>query len=266
MPRKILKQLEDYMRVGKADLHIHSNHSDGRPSIEEILDFVQNKTDLDVIAITDHDTIDGALHARELHRHGNYRFDLIIGEEVSASDGHIVALFLKKTIEPHLSATETIKQIKEQGGLSIAVHPFYHTKLINTNMIVMNGIGVKNLFKNHHQLDAVEIVNATPSLADENLTAAVINRAMLFRAETGSSDAHILDAIGRAYTAFEGKTSEDLKKAIKSRQTQAIYTGWTFLALLKYLWFFIPIGIRLLWFNFYRKHEIANHLNKEIDE
>ena len=255
MPHKILKQLEDYMRVGKADLHIHSNFSDGKPSIDEILEYVQDKTDLDVIAITDHDTIEGAVYAKEVHRRGDYRFDLIVGEEVSSIEGHIIGLFLHHPIKPGLSAAETIDKIKEQGGLSIAVHPFYHTKLLNTKMVVMNGIGVKCIFQNHHHLDAIEIVNATPTLADENLGAAIMNRAMLYRAETGSSDAHILEAIGRAYTAFEGKTSEDLLKTIKERQSQAIYAGWTFLSLLKYLWFFVPIGFRLLWFNLFRVHE-----------
>lgn len=52
--------------LGKADLHIHSNYSDGKNSIEEILEFVETKTDLDVIAITDHNTIEGALLARQV--------------------------------------------------------------------------------------------------------------------------------------------------------------------------------------------------------
>lgn len=266
MPYKILKQLEHYIRVGKADLHIHSNYSDGKPSIEEILDYVEDSTDLDVIAITDHDTIEGALYAKALHRNKEYRFDLIIGEEVSAIEGHVLAINIREAIPAKLPVNEVLRRVKEQGGIAIAAHPFYHTKLINTHMVVMNGIGTKSLFKNHHNLDGIEIVNATPTLADENLAAAVMNRAMLFRAETGSSDAHILAAIGRAYTAFEGKTSEDLIRSIKKHQCQAIYTGWTFLSLIKYLWFFIPIGFRLLWFNIFKTHEDADSLIKTLSE
>jgi len=51
---------------GKADLHIHSDHSDGLAKIPEIMEFVQNHTDLNVIAITDHNTIEGALFAKSL--------------------------------------------------------------------------------------------------------------------------------------------------------------------------------------------------------
>ena len=93
-----IKNIEKHTRthLGKADLHIHSNCSDGKPSIEEILEYVEHKTDLDVIAITDHDTIDGALLAQELMKRKKYRFEVIIGEEISTKRGHIIGLFLKK--------------------------------------------------------------------------------------------------------------------------------------------------------------------------
>ena len=52
--------------LSKADLHIHSNFSDGAESIDEILEYVQEQTDLAVIAITDHDTIKGALLAKKI--------------------------------------------------------------------------------------------------------------------------------------------------------------------------------------------------------
>ena len=45
-----------------ADLHIHSNHSDGKDSVKEILN-VAIKKQLDVISITDHDTLNGSLEA-----------------------------------------------------------------------------------------------------------------------------------------------------------------------------------------------------------
>ena len=51
---------------GLADVHMHTTFSDGTGTVEEVLGFVERYTPLDVIAITDHDTIDGALHARDL--------------------------------------------------------------------------------------------------------------------------------------------------------------------------------------------------------
>ena len=47
----------------KADLHIHSNVSDGMASVADIMEFTQENTDLDLIAIADHDRVDGSLEA-----------------------------------------------------------------------------------------------------------------------------------------------------------------------------------------------------------
>lgn len=242
-----VKKVERYFGLGKADYHIHSNHSDGKPAIEEILEYTENKTDLDVIAISDHDTIEGGLQAVEIAKSKNYRFDIVVGEEISTTDGHIVGLFLTSAIEPNKSSGQTVAEIKKQGGLAIASHPFQHTKFSDESMITMDGIGTKNLFDLRFTLDGVEIVNATPTLSDENVAVTAFNRAVLRIAETGASDAHILEAIGMGYTVFEGKSTDDFRRAIKKHQTQAIYGRWTALALLKYLYFFIPLGLRLLW-------------------
>src|SRR5215213_5008901 len=53
-------------RPGKADLHMHTSLGDGLASVEQIFDYVENYTDLDIIAITDHDDSRGALQALEL--------------------------------------------------------------------------------------------------------------------------------------------------------------------------------------------------------
>ena len=241
------RKLEKFIGLGKADYHIHSNFSDGQPNIEELLQYVEDKTDLDVIAISDHDTIKGAVLAKKIATEKNYRFDVIVGEEVSSIDGHIVGLFLTEKIEQGKSAKDTVSEIRKQGGVAIAPHPFQHTKFSNDRMITMDGIGSKKLFDLRFDLDGVETVNATPTLFDENVGATTLNRSMIHAAETGGSDAHIKEAIGMGFTVFQGKTAEDFRIAIKSRQTQAIYGRWTILALLKYLYFFIPVGFRLLW-------------------
>lgn len=229
-------------------MHIHSNYSDGRATIAEILDYVEKETDLDIIAISDHDTTEGALEAQRIAKEKNLGFEVIIGEEVSTKDGHILALFLEEKIAPHMSVKKTIAEIHRQNGIAIAPHPFQHTRLKNPKMTVMNGIGLKNLVASKNTLDAVETVNGTPTLSDENIKAKFINATILFCGETGSSDAHILEAIGKGYTLFEGKTAKDLKKDLRLHQTKAMSRRWTPLALFKYLFFFIPIGLRLAFY------------------
>src|SRR3977135_2881542 len=69
-------------RIGKADLHIHTSLGDGIASVQQIFDFVENYTDLDIIAITDHDDVRGAMQALELAEKGHYRFKVIPGNEI----------------------------------------------------------------------------------------------------------------------------------------------------------------------------------------
>lgn len=241
-------------KLYKADVHIHSCYSDGRPSVKEILDYVQNYTDLDVISISDHDTLEGAYEAKKIMAAGNYRFELILGEEITSQDGHILGLFLQNEIPGGLNAEETVKAIHAQGGVAISAHPFERSSWNNKDLPIMHGIGFGTLLQLNNKLDGLEVINATPFLGNENYRASLMNKTFIFQAEIGSSDAHIVQAIGQGYTLFEKDNnlanislSAQLKNAILLHQTRAMHNKWTLLALLKYLFFFMPKGLRILW-------------------
>lgn len=104
--------------MGCADLHIHTIYSvDGTASVPTVLKYAAHHTDLDVIAITDHDEISGALQACELAV--QYGIDVIPGIEISSRDGHILGLWLEANIQAGLSAAETVQRIGDQGAYSI---------------------------------------------------------------------------------------------------------------------------------------------------
>ena len=123
--RKQMTQNQAYYSglSGRADLHMHSTFSDGLGTIQQILHHAQHNTDLNVIALTDHNVVEGALRARDLWARGNYRFDFIVGEEISTREGHMLALFIEKRIPPDLSIERSIDLVHEQGGLAIVAHP-----------------------------------------------------------------------------------------------------------------------------------------------
>ncbi len=241
--------------LGKADLHIHSNYSDGKNSIEEILEFVETKTNLDVIAITDHNTIEGAILARQVAKEKDYRFKVIIGEEISTKLGHIVGLFLRERVAPGMSVSKTLEAIKTQNGLAIAPHPFFRTKMRSQTDPIMNGIGLVNLIKHKQMIDGIEEINATPTLSRENLQASFVNNTLLFKAEIGASDAHIKDIIGKGITEFEGKTLEDLSRSIKNCRTKAISAHKNFSSMLRYGLFFLPKGLRILFYTLFNRQK-----------
>lgn len=214
--------------LGRADLHMHTTASDGWPTPHELVDHVARRASLNVIAVTDHDTIEGALIARE-HAAKRARFQVIVGEEVSSRDGHIVALFLERRVRPGLSAAATVDAIHDQGGLAIAVHPFWRThKHARTKPV--HGVG---WLAAELDFDAIEVENATPGFYVVNQLAHHLNLG-LGAAELGSSDAHILDAVGRAFTEFAGKTPEELRTAIESGATVARRQRYRAVGLMRY--------------------------------
>ncbi|MFQ5472594.1 MAG: PHP domain-containing protein, partial [Dehalococcoidia bacterium] len=75
-------------RLGKADLHVHTSASDGMADASALLDYVEEHTDLDVVAITDHDDIRGAWRAREVWANRRYRFEVVTGIEITSIQGH----------------------------------------------------------------------------------------------------------------------------------------------------------------------------------
>jgi predicted metal-dependent phosphoesterase TrpH len=212
---------------GRADLHMHTTFSDGWPEPRELVEHARS-TGLDVIAITDHDTIEGALRAAE-HAAGRRGLEVVVGEEVSSRDGHIVGLFLERRIRPGMSAAATVHAIHDQGGLAVAVHPFWRTQRRSRGGPV-HGVG---WLAAELDFDAVEVENATPGFYLFNQLARRLH-AGLGSAEVGGSDAHILDAVGRAYTEFAGKTGRTLRTAIESGSTLAGRRRYKAVGLMRY--------------------------------
>lgn len=198
----------------KADIHIHSDHSDGLARIPEIMEYVQNCTDLKVIAITDHNTIEGALFAQSLSE--LYDIEVVIGEEVSSKEGHVIGLFLTHEVPAGMSAQDTVSAIEAQGGIAVIPHPF-------SSQGVFGPFG-RNLLAgavNDWAFHALEVYNSLPFLAWANRVAARMFAGGHGIAATGGSDAHLLEAVGKGYTLFRGTTAEDLRQSILKLETRA---------------------------------------------
>ncbi len=202
-------------KLGRADLHMHSTYSDGLGTIQQILDYAQRQTNLAVIALTDHDVIEGALRAREIWSRGNYRFDFVVGEEISTKSGHLLALFIEKHIPPRLSMEESIDLIHAQRGLAIVAHPLNQLFRHSCPRSVLNRIKASH----NVWLDAIETWNASFCGIYANRVAMQSNRENYGWPELGNSDAHTLRAIGSGCTWFAGNNAQDIRAAIEEGQT-----------------------------------------------
>ncbi|HEX6488687.1 MAG TPA: CehA/McbA family metallohydrolase [Candidatus Dormibacteraeota bacterium] len=216
-------------RRGTADLHLHTNFSDGWPTPAQLIRHVSHNTELDVIAVTDHDRIEGALEAAELAAAFS-RPHVIVGEEVSSRDGHIVGLFLERRVRPGMSAAATIDAIHAQGGVAFAAHPFWRTARAVRGHGAVHGVG---WLAAELDFDAIEVENSTPGFLPFNVLARRLQTGSRI-AELGNSDAHILDAVGRAYTTFPGATAQELRQAIESGRTRAKRRRYEAMGLMRY--------------------------------
>lgn len=207
---------------GLADLHMHTNYSDGTGSVEEVLAFAQQHTTLDVIAVTDHDTIEGALRARDLVAKGKYRFEVIVGEEISTREGHLLALFLHKPIAPNQSIERSIELIREQDGVAIVAHPFNRVFRHSVQRSVMNRL----LRQPELHPDGIETLNGSFAGIGSSQLAMSLARNVYHWAETGGSDAHTPTAVGCARTVFAGKSAAEVRVAIERRETAPMGAFW----------------------------------------
>jgi len=194
----------------KIDLHIHTLFSsDSLNNFQDIIRYAKLRN-LDGVAITDHNTVRGALEFIRTYK----RKDLIIipGIEVSTSCGHILGINVTEDVPKGLDPLETVELIHEAGGIAIAAHPYaLHKESFVRNRSSLD-VG----------LDGVEVVNS--SVFPFYLSVALCKRfaAKHNLPETGGSDSHFPEAIGLAYTNIYAQSSlEEIVEAIRKGRVNA---------------------------------------------
>ena len=211
-----------------AEFHCHSAYSsDCQTDIAGLIEYAR-ELGLDRLAITDHNTIAGALLAKELAP------DLIIvGEEVQTARGELIGYFIKDEIPRGLSVRETLRRLKDQGAFISVPHPFD---------LMRHGWRQSELLELLPDVDALEVFNARclrESYNDQALAFARQNRTSML----AGSDAHALGEIGLALTHLpEFRTADDLRIAVKDTVIDgsilskldhlktSLKTGWSKLA------------------------------------
>jgi predicted metal-dependent phosphoesterase TrpH len=188
--------------VLKADFHMHTHFSPDSEVAPEKLVKRCIEVGLNCIAVTDHNTTEGAFRVKEIAP-----FMVIIGEEVGTSEGEVTGLFLQETIPRGLPPLETAKRIKEQGGLVSLPHPFdrFRSEVITTT-------GIEDVLP---YADIVEVFNSRNSMDADNRAAHDFAREHNLLT-SGVSDAHTTIELGRTYVTmpeFDG-TPEGFKAAL----------------------------------------------------
>ncbi|WP_174589698.1 PHP domain-containing protein [Methanocella conradii] len=186
------------------DLHVHTSYSqDGLSSVEEVLKAAA-AAGLDGVAITDHDTTAGAIHALEIVDRVAPGLLVIPGIEVSTRSGHLIVLGITRDIPARMSVQETIKEAKRLGGTIVVPHPYNRPR---HGMPIPEGA------------DAAEVYNSRHILGLHNRIALRRARDLGLPGVAGS-DAHQASLVGSAITLIKAdKTVNSVLESIKQGKT-----------------------------------------------
>ena len=180
----------------RVDLHSHTMWSgDSTTTPDELLDAVV-ACGIDVLCITDHNAIRGALEVA-----ANLPCRVIVGEELKTHAGEIIGLFLNERVPIGVQPREAARLIRDQGGLVYIPHPFDPMRR-NLEESAMRDLANDGL------IDAIEVLNAKTSLKSLNAKAAAFAEEFDLAGGAGS-DAHVPLALGAAYVEmpdFDGPT------------------------------------------------------------
>jgi len=172
----------------KCDLHVHTSYShDGESSVEACLKRAKERG-LDAIAITDHDTTEGAVYALKC----DSPVLVIPGIEISTADGHLIALGITEIIPRDLPFEESVARAHAAGALCIIPHPYHKWR---------HGAALK-------VKDAISMVDAVESFNSRYITGAANRKAARRAAQShkpcvAGSDAHNARYVGYGITAVD---------------------------------------------------------------
>ena len=202
----------------KVDFHVHTCYSrDSFTSLEAVMEACR-KRGLDKVAITDHNTVAGALAMREMAP------DLVIvGEEIKTRVGEIMGYFLEEEVPKGLPLQEAIARVREQDGVVGVPHPL--------DRLRREAIGMTHLLTIIEQVDLLEVFNARTIFPADNRRALELARQHGLLATAGS-DAHIAWEIGQAYVEMPAFNDQDefLRSLAQGRVVGSLTNPLTHLA------------------------------------
>jgi len=207
----------------KMDSHIHSEYSpDSKSKLKDIFKVAKSRN-IDIIAISDHNTVDGSKEARRLTK----KDDLLVipSIEISSIEGHILGFGCEEKIDRNLPAAETIDLIHDQSALAIIPHPYCFYR---------HGLLCKADYKDL-KIDAIETKNARFIVGYCNNKAKNLSKNENLPS-LGASDAHYFKFVGDCYSKIDcEKDIDSVLKSIKKGKVEAFGKGTSNIKLSKYL-------------------------------
>jgi predicted metal-dependent phosphoesterase TrpH len=175
----------------RVDLHLHSHYShDGQSSLQELIQRCA-EIGLDRIALTDHNTVEGAQALAKLAPEL-----AIVGEEAKTREGEVIGLFISNLISPYLPPEEVMDRIHGMGGLTYMPHPLDRSRA---------HFSPERIVELADRIDIIETYNAWCDPAANEATARLAKD--LGKVAATGSDSHAARELGRSWMEMEAYTT-----------------------------------------------------------
>ncbi len=174
----------------RVDLHLHSDYShDGQSTIEELIARCA-ECGLDRIALTDHNTVQGALALARLAPEL-----AIVGEEAKTREGEVIGLFINKRLPPYLAPEEVMDLVHGMGGIVYVPHPLDRNRAHFSADRIIELAGRIDIIETYNPWCDASANQAAARLADE-----------LGKVVATGSDSHAAHELGRSWMEIDDYT------------------------------------------------------------
>ncbi|HEX9364102.1 MAG TPA: PHP domain-containing protein [Candidatus Dormibacteraeota bacterium] len=175
------------------DLHLHSDFShDGKSSLDELVARAR-ACGLDRIALTDHNTIEGAVNLVQMEPEL-----AIAGEEIKTLEGEVIGLFITSRVSPFLAAEDAMDLIHGMGGLTYLPHPLDRRR---------SNFRPERVVDLASRVDIIETFNPWCDAAANQAAARLADE--LGKVTATGSDSHSADELGRSWMEMEPYASPE---------------------------------------------------------
>ncbi len=183
------------MRQIQIELHCHTIYSkDSLVTPTQLIQACKEKN-IEKIAITDHNSIRGAMEAKIMDPDR-----IIIGEEIMTTKGEILAFFLSEEIPSGLEPEEVIHLLRNQNAFISISHPFDYVRRGSWEL--------SDLEKIAPTVDAIETFNARCYSMESNRKAVDFARKWNLTGTSGA-DAHSTRELGQAKMFMDSFSDRD---------------------------------------------------------
>ncbi|MGH2463831.1 MAG: PHP domain-containing protein [Candidatus Limnocylindrales bacterium] len=201
--------------LGRADLHIHPSGNWADAETTTAIYEALRTSGLQVAVLSEHDRIDVAKALVQRSNDEGISIELVVGEEVTTSQGHLLGIGLSERVPAGRPLGVTIALVHEQGAIVVVAHPLLPAYLAAPGRLLIElAEGDPD-----RRPDALEGMHPTAAWFPGWRRRVERLAGRCGYAVVGGSDAHTARSVGRVWTSFPGTNATDLYAAIQSRQT-----------------------------------------------